>query len=124
MRKIPLCLTGFSVLAVYLVASGALGLVSDGSFLECLERPLLGLSPMGAGVLAAAALAFAAGILAVSPNGEMGPSLSWSHLLQAAFVVNVLVVAGIAGVLFLGHFQPRQPQTVGVLFFAGIAEVA
>src|SRR5262245_28219883 len=124
MRKVPLFLTGFSILAVYVVASGAVGMAPDGSIVDCLQRPFLDLSPLGAGVLAAGALSFIAGLLALSPPTGMGPSLSWSQLLQATFAVNALLLAGIAAALFLGRSGHHPAQTVGVLFVAGASEAA
>ena len=130
MRKVPLFLNGLTVLALYVLASGALNMdpasnAHGGSFLERIERPFIDLTPLGAGVLAGAAICFAVGSLAVPSSVERGsPSLSWSKLLQVAFVVNAAVVAGIAVALFLGHSYPREPQTVGVLFVTGVCEAA
>jgi hypothetical protein len=129
MRKVQLTLNGFALLAVYAVASSALnappeGVSSGASFLERLGTPFLEITPLAAGVLAAAAISFSVAILAAPTPDQVGPSISWSQLIQVAFVVNTAVVAGIAAALFLGHTFPRQPHAVGVLFLTGVFEAA
>jgi hypothetical protein len=126
MKKVQLVLNGFALLAVYVVASAALNEAPEGmsSFLERLGTPFLEITPLGAGILAAATFAFAVSILAAPSLDLVGPSISWTQLIQVAFVVNTAVLAGIAAALFLGHTFPRQPHAVGVLFLIGICEAA
>jgi len=129
MRKVHFVLYGFAVLAVYAVASAALNAPDEGvswgaSLKDRLLSPLLEISPLAAAVLAASAISFGVGLLAAPSLDQVGPGVSWSQLIQVAFIVNTAVVAGIATVLFLGHTYPRAPYAVGVLFLTGLGEAA